>query len=225
MTIYSDKLSEDYSKNRDNFIATDEHVFTLLNKIGIEGKDILDFGCGDGRYAFKFSELGAKSVLGIDISPGMIELANQKLSANHKNIQFIESDGAQLDLVDDSVDIVFANFVFHHFLDSLKPISEIHRVLRKDGIFLCTLSAYEIAPGAEDLINTDIPIRLGHGENSVLVHNFVKPKKEVYNNLIKSGFEVIEYKSVDNPDANIDSTYQHKDKIGKLTIISLAKKL
>ncbi len=225
MTLYSEKLSINYSNNRKNFTATDEDVFNLLEQVGIKGKDILDFGCGDGVYSFKLKKLGAKSVIGIDVSPTMIKLANESLAETKEKIRFIEADGVNLPLENNSFDIVFANFVFHHFSDSSKPISEIFRVLRSGGYFLCTFSAYEIVPGFENLINTDIPIRLGHGDDSIVVQNFVKPKEEICNNIVESGFEIVNYDSVANPNANIDFSYQHKDEVKKLTIISLAKKI
>ncbi len=197
----------------------------LLEKIGLKGKDVLDFGCGDGAYSLKFIDLGARSVVGIDNSPTMIELANSNISERGDKIQFIEADGENLPLENNSFDIVFSNFVFHHFVDNLKPISEVFRVLRNGGYFLATFSAYEIASGSENLINTEISYRLGQGQNSVVVQNYIKPKEEIYDNLVKLGFEIVEYESVSNPDANIDSDYEFKDKVKKLTIVSLAKKI
>jgi ubiquinone/menaquinone biosynthesis C-methylase UbiE len=41
----------------------------------IEGKTVIDVGCGDGRYTFKFIEAGAGKVVGIDLSREMIKLA------------------------------------------------------------------------------------------------------------------------------------------------------
>ena len=34
----------------------------------LQGKEILDIGCGMGQHAKQYSEMGAASVLGIDIS-------------------------------------------------------------------------------------------------------------------------------------------------------------
>lgn len=223
MTIYSNELSIDYSNNRKNYTATDKQVFKLLEQIGVKDKDILDFGCGDGVYTFKLKKLGAKSVVGIDISPAMITLANEKLNGT-RGIEFIEADGAYLPLENNTIDLVFANFAMHHFLDSSKPIFEIIRVLKTAGYFLCTFSAFEIVFGYENLINTEAPIRLGHGENSIVVQNLVKTQEEIRENLIKQGFEIIKYDIVPNPHANIDSDYQQKDKLKLLTIICLAKK-
>jgi len=222
---YSDKLSDDYSKNRGDFIATDELVFSLIGILGLEGKDILDFGCGDGRYSLILSQLGAKSVTGIDNSQKMIKLAGNNLSEKYKNVKFVVADGANMPIEDGSIDIVFSNFVFHHFDEYIKPILEIKRVLKRDGILLSTFSAYDVAKGSESLINTVIPVRLGCKQNSVVVSNFIKTKWEMYNILTDNGFENLMYGDIQNSDAKIDLGYKHVDKVKKITIVSLAKKM
>jgi 2-polyprenyl-3-methyl-5-hydroxy-6-metoxy-1,4-benzoquinol methylase len=41
----------------------------------LEGKRVLDIGCGSGRYAVRFAQEGAAEVVGIDLSRRMLELA------------------------------------------------------------------------------------------------------------------------------------------------------
>lgn len=43
--------------------------------------DALDVGCGSGRYAIEFARRGAARVVGIDVSPSMIDLAKSKAAA------------------------------------------------------------------------------------------------------------------------------------------------
>jgi 2-polyprenyl-3-methyl-5-hydroxy-6-metoxy-1,4-benzoquinol methylase len=43
----------------------------------LEGKSILDVGCGSGRYCHAFAAGGAARVLGIDFAPAMIEIATR----------------------------------------------------------------------------------------------------------------------------------------------------
>src|SRR5437764_5364966 len=42
----------------------------------LDGKAILDVGCGSGRYCHAFAAGGASRVLGIDFAPAMTDLAN-----------------------------------------------------------------------------------------------------------------------------------------------------
>ncbi len=43
----------------------------------IEGKTVVDVGCGPGHYAIRLASRGARKILGIDFAAGMIDLAKQ----------------------------------------------------------------------------------------------------------------------------------------------------
>src|SRR5262245_13162045 len=43
----------------------------------LQGKTILDVGCGSGRFCLAYAERGAAHVLGVDFAEGMIDLANE----------------------------------------------------------------------------------------------------------------------------------------------------
>jgi ubiquinone/menaquinone biosynthesis C-methylase UbiE len=47
----------------------------------MQGRSLLDAGCGGGRYAIPAAKAGASKVLGIDFSPSMLDLARQKATA------------------------------------------------------------------------------------------------------------------------------------------------
>jgi 2-polyprenyl-3-methyl-5-hydroxy-6-metoxy-1,4-benzoquinol methylase len=47
----------------------------------IEGKSVLDLGCGPGHYGIALARAGAAHVLGIDFADGMIELARRQAQA------------------------------------------------------------------------------------------------------------------------------------------------
>lgn len=43
----------------------------------LQGKTVLDVGCGSGRYCLAFAQRGAARAVGVDFAPAMIELARQ----------------------------------------------------------------------------------------------------------------------------------------------------
>lgn len=47
----------------------------------IEGRSVLDIGCGPGHYSVELARRGAADVLGIDFAQGMIDLAEQRARA------------------------------------------------------------------------------------------------------------------------------------------------
>ena len=44
----------------------------------VRGKKVLDIGCGMGQHAKQYHDMGAESVLGIDISEKMLEFAKER---------------------------------------------------------------------------------------------------------------------------------------------------
>ena len=140
-----------YQKYRGEFKETDTDVFEVLKSIGIKGKDVLDLGCGGGYHTFHIKELGAKSVVGLDISRDFISEANKVLKTRPDvGIKFIEADASKMPLFDGIFDVVFSNFVIHYFEDSSEIFKEISRVLKPRGYFVGTFS--DLCISALDLI-------------------------------------------------------------------------
>lgn len=55
-------------------------TLNILGKTAV-GKNILDAGCGSGQYCIALAKAGAKRVVGVDLSPGMLELARRNAKA------------------------------------------------------------------------------------------------------------------------------------------------
>jgi len=72
-----------------------------------------------------------------DISPEMIHNANKKLiKTKIQNIDFQIQDSYNLILPDKSFDIVIASNLLHLLYDPEKPINEVKRVMKDNGIFI-----------------------------------------------------------------------------------------
>ena len=113
---------------------------------------VLDVGCGNGHHLFALAPEVACGI-GIDVSPGMIELARTRLgSATEANLSFNVGNAEKLKSVaDQSVDLVICIGAFEHMLDKRAVLASIFRVLKSGGRFFClTLHAdyvwYRIAP-------------------------------------------------------------------------------
>ncbi len=218
MNEYSKELAAKYTQGRDEFKDADSKLFEFVQRVGIEDKDVLDLGCGDGRYAAKFIEMGAGSAKGIDISPAMIELAKERRS----NIEFTIGDAVDLPYEDNSFDIIFSNFVLQHCKDTRKVFNEIARVLRKDGYFVGTFNS--IDTDNKGILNQEMPILLGQ-DNPITVYDLMKLDEEYLEAIKDAGLEVIEYVDEPNACAFIDPNFEHYSDIKKLkTIACLLRK-
>lgn len=101
----------------------------------LKGKSVLDVGCGGGRYSAAWRLLGAKRVIGYDVSATGIADARQRVeAAGISDVFFHEGNVLSLPFADNAFDIVFSNGVLHHTTDWQKGVSELVRVLNTEGI-------------------------------------------------------------------------------------------
>ncbi|MGH2568974.1 MAG: class I SAM-dependent methyltransferase [Bacteroidota bacterium] len=100
----------------------------------LEGKKVLEVGCGVGYDAYDFCSHGARYV-GIDITPENVERCRNHLEYFGLEPMVIVGDAEFLPCSDGSVDVVFSNGVLHHTPDIGKSFREANRVLCPQGEF------------------------------------------------------------------------------------------
>jgi ubiquinone/menaquinone biosynthesis C-methylase UbiE len=98
----------------------------------LDGRRVLDYGCGHGMAAVVLARQGAK-VTAFDLSPGYLDEARMRAGANGTAIDWVQANGERLPFADESFDRIWGNAVLHH-LDLPKAASELRRVLHPDGI-------------------------------------------------------------------------------------------
>lgn len=100
-------------------------------------KRALDIGCGVGRLLREFSKM-FNEIYGVDVSDEMIKKATE-LNVHLKNAKFIKNNGYDLSYFPDKYfDFVYSVVTFQHIPEKEivhTYISEISRVLKKDGLF------------------------------------------------------------------------------------------
>jgi ubiquinone/menaquinone biosynthesis C-methylase UbiE len=132
----SKSIIERYSNPPSDTPFALEYAYHLLGDV--EGKTILDYGCGSGENCVLLASRGAKPI-GIDVSPELIELAEKRMALHGFNDagEFRVGSAHELPLEDESIDVVFGMAILHH-LDLELSSKEVFRVLKKGGraIFL-----------------------------------------------------------------------------------------
>jgi ubiquinone/menaquinone biosynthesis C-methylase UbiE len=108
-----------------------ERPATLSLLPPVEGKCVLDAGCGPGVYSEWLVERGAE-VVALDVSPTMIRLARERLRGRARLVQ--ADLGRDLDgLADRSFDLVLSALALDYVRDWGSVFKEFFRVLRPDG--------------------------------------------------------------------------------------------
>ncbi|MBO4348501.1 MAG: ubiquinone/menaquinone biosynthesis methyltransferase [Candidatus Methanomethylophilaceae archaeon] len=113
------------------------HKFMMKKAGDISGKKCLDVGTGTGEIAFHVARTaGAGStVIGVDITPKMLELAEKKekeLDLPVK-IDWRVGDALKLEFEDDTFNLVTSGYMLRNVTDILQAVSEMHRVLAPGG--------------------------------------------------------------------------------------------
>lgn len=82
----------------------------LLSKISFES--VLEIGCGTGKNTLWLSKI-AKSLIAVDFSPEMIQIAKRKVNVDH--VQFVEADISKTWKFNSAlVDLISINLVLEH---------------------------------------------------------------------------------------------------------------
>ena len=105
-------------------------VVDLLPELG--GHDVLDAGCGTGRYARVVIEGGARSVTAVDSSVAMLA------HACACGAQYVRGDIRALPIRDDAFDLVVSGLMLPDIAELGLVAREWFRVLRPGGIVVCS---------------------------------------------------------------------------------------
>jgi cytosine/adenosine deaminase-related metal-dependent hydrolase/ubiquinone/menaquinone biosynthesis C-methylase UbiE len=96
----------------------------------VKGLDVVDLGCGTGRWLAALRDAGARSLLGIDSSPEMLQAAKTKLQTA---ATFISAD-CETDLLPNaSADLVICSFLLSYLQDAASFLGKVRAILRPGG--------------------------------------------------------------------------------------------
>ncbi len=105
----------------------------MYNKLpDLKGKSILCIGSGTGEECEHLKSLGAKRVVGIDISKGLINVAKE----SYPDLEFYVMDMEKLNFPPNTFDYVYSSLVMHYVKDWTKSLNCIRKVLKTSGTVL-----------------------------------------------------------------------------------------
>ena len=96
---------------------------------------IADLGCGTGEMLAGLLGGGEKTLIGVDVSPEMLEQARLRLP-ERSNLELRIGELEHLPMREQEADAALMSMVLYHVSEPEKAIREVYRVLSPGGVFL-----------------------------------------------------------------------------------------
>ena len=127
---YFDKEAKEYDSSSDGKFVKCMYSEIVSRVMELQGRKILDLGCGNGNVIRMLQENREAEYSGVDISEAMILEAQKRVG---KGVELKAADAAALPYNNDIFDIIICNASFHHYTDPDAALEEIKRVLKPGG--------------------------------------------------------------------------------------------
>ncbi len=195
-----EKIAGEFSDTRQKFWEEFSPFLDYLKS----GMNVLDVGCGNGRFYTEAKIRGLKYE-GVDFSPSLINLAREK----HPDGNFKIAEARSLPYENGIFDAVVSFAVIHHLPGNTQAeaLREIKRVLKPGGIIIASvwdlwatkkkeiiLSRLKDVLSKNKLPLGDIVLPFGVHQNARYLHAF--RKKELENLAKNAGFESVSVKQI-----------------------------
>jgi SAM-dependent methyltransferase len=170
----------------------------------VDGKRVLDLGCGSGQNAIALSGAGAH-VIALDVSKAQLALARKLAEVEGVRVEWHESDVSDLAFLRaDSIDVAIATGVLGEIDDLDRCFRQVHRVLRPGAPFVFSLDhptalivgREGAAPGALALGSLEVrrsyfetqPVEVLRDDEAIRVHP--RPIADIFASLHRAGYRV-----------------------------------
>jgi ubiquinone/menaquinone biosynthesis C-methylase UbiE len=118
----------------------------------VEGKTLLDVGCGYGGRSVHYALMGAR-VVGIDIKPERFKMSYffARQHGVEKRVEFQIADAAELPFASNSFDVVISNNAIQYIANPRKSLQECRRVVKPEGLICINFGPPWFAPVCPDI--------------------------------------------------------------------------
>ena len=134
-----DEIAEQYKRSKQVAWRYYIEQYSLCELVGdVAGAWVLDLACGDGHYTRIFKNRGASRVVGMDISPKMIELARAAEKGVPLGVSYVVGDASSTHFTP-SFDVVCASYLLNYARsenDLFAMAKAIHQSLKPGGRFV-----------------------------------------------------------------------------------------
>lgn len=201
-----DEIADRYAAGVDTapYNALYERPAMLRMLPPVDGRQVLDAGCGSGLYCELLLDRGAR-VTGVDESAGMLAHARRRLAGRDVELHQADLRGP-LPFADGSFDGIVSALVVHYLRDWSVTLAELRRVLRPDGWLLFSTGhpaadaahykpvRYQEVEAQEDMIKWAGRVRF-----------YRRPMSRIVNDLAEAGFAIERMEEPEPTDAFRDA--------------------
>lgn len=192
---------------------------TAESKLGVlpdvEGKDVIELGCGTAYFSAWMARRGARPV-GVDITPAQLDTARQMQREAGIEFPLLEANAEDVPLPDGSFDVAFSEYGASIWCDPYRWVPEAARLLRPGGelIFLRNSTLSVLCAGLDGWHETLQRAQRGlhrvdwEDEDTTEFH---LPLGELFALLRDSGLDVLDVREIYAPDDAEKATYYHSD--------------
>lgn len=147
-----------YDRRAADYASAIEPTFRPVHRRLVEmahiapGMHLIDLATGTGGVAREAAAGGAR-VTGIDVSPGMLEIARARSLVN---VSYVLAEAGALPFPGDSFDVATCGFGLSHMPDASQVLSEVRRILKPKGTLLASCWGLEGSNPSRDAVDTTL---------------------------------------------------------------------
>ncbi len=122
-----------YAKNTQKNMEAYRRSAQLVAERVPEGATILELAPGPGYLSIELAKMGNYHIVGLDISPTFVEIAQAKAREAGVDIDFRLGNASHMPLADDLFDFIVCSAAFKNFSEPVLALDEMFRVLKPGG--------------------------------------------------------------------------------------------
>jgi SAM-dependent methyltransferase len=117
----------------------------------LAGRNVVELGCGTAYFGAWLKRLGARRVVGVDVTPAQLETARQMDAELGLGLELVEANAEETGLPGESFDLAFSEYGASIWCDPYRWIPEAARLLRPGGhlVFLRNSTLLILCAGDE----------------------------------------------------------------------------
>lgn len=180
------------------------------------GQDVIELGCGTAYFGAWLKRLGARRVVGVDVTPAQLATARELDAEYRLGLELIEANAEAVPLPDASFDLAFSEYGASIWCDPYLWIPEAARLLRGGGelLFMRGSTLQVLCSPDEDrvserLVQTQRRMHRfdWHDEAGKLSTEFHLSGAEMFRLLVSAGFDVVDFRELFAPEDAVDHPF------------------